>query len=98
MRTPSTADGADADPGSASPPDTEGQTHRNVKGETAPRLPHERDESADSGQRAPSELLRRASEDVDSGKKPTDRSEASDETYRRNLRDRTPGSERDESP
>lgn len=98
MRTPSTGDGAGAHPGPASPPHAEGQTHANVDGETAPRLPHERDESADSGQGAPSELLRRAGKDVDSGKKPTDRSEASDEVYRRTLRDQTPGSERDASP
>jgi hypothetical protein len=95
MRTPSTADGAGADRESATAKTNQGQTHANVKGETAPRLPHERDESADTEQGAQSELLRRAQKDVEAGMQPTDRSDATDEVYRRNLRDRPPGNERD---
>jgi len=39
--------------------------------------------------------MRRARDDVESGKSPTDKGEATDEVYRRSLRDRTPGAERD---
>ena len=100
MRTPST--------GNASPPAAEqpgetdkprrsrGKTSPNVAGRPAPRLPHERDESSDSGGvGAPSDLMRRAHDDAASGKTVTDKSEATDAVYRRNLRGRTPGSERD---
>lgn len=66
-------------------------------GEAAPRLPHERDESADSGQGAPTERMRQAGRDVESGKRPTDRGEATNEVYERTLRDDTPGDERDTS-
>ena len=97
MQTPST--------GNASlPPDSKGpagaresrsKTHSNVDGRPAPRLPHERDESSDSGTGTPSEVMRRAHDDVATGKRPTDKSEATDATYRRELRGRTPGRERD---
>ena len=100
MRTPST--------GNASPPDNtknpaENVKPRNARGKTspnvpvrpAPRLPHERDESPDSGVGAPSDLMRRAHDDAASGKISTDKSEATDAVYRRNLRGRTPGNERD---
>ena len=70
-------------------------THSVVNAEPAPRLPHERDESSDSGTGAPSEVIRRAHDDVESGRSPTDRSETTDEVYRRSLRDRVPGAERD---
>ena len=39
--------------------------------------------------------MRRAHDDAASGKTATDNSEATDPVYRRNLRRRTPGSERD---
>jgi hypothetical protein len=58
----------------------------NVKGEAAPRLPHERDESSDSGSAGADPLMRQAAEDVESGKRPTDRSEATDALYGRTLR------------
>ena len=100
MATPST--GNAAPPGSApEPTDTSapergrGKTAANVAGQAAPRLPHERDESADSGVGAPSELMRRAHDDAASGKVGTDKGEATDAVYRRTLRDRTPGRERD---
>ncbi|MEO8836545.1 MAG: hypothetical protein ABI364_07375 [Caldimonas sp.] len=60
-----------------------------------PRLPHERDESTASGRRAPSEQMRRAAADVESGKKATDRSVEANEAYERHLRTPTPGEERD---
>ncbi|MBV9889529.1 MAG: hypothetical protein JO090_01410 [Rhizobacter sp.] len=75
--------------------DTRAETRRVVNGEPAPRLPHERDESSDSGTAAPSDVMERAHDDAESGKAPTDKSEATDEVYRRSLRDRTPGAERD---
>ncbi len=75
--------------------DARGKTLPNVSGRPAPRLPHERDESSDSGSGAPSEVMRRAYDDVVSGKPATDKGEASDAVYRRNLRGRTPGAERD---
>ena len=39
--------------------------------------------------------MRRAHDDAASGKTATDKGEATDAVYRRNLRSRTPGSERD---
>jgi hypothetical protein len=39
--------------------------------------------------------MRRAHDDAASGRSGTDKGEATDAVYRRNLRDDTPGSERD---
>lgn len=39
-----------------------------VNGEVAPRLPHEHDESSDSGTREPNELMHRAARDAQSGR------------------------------
>ena len=75
--------------------DPRADTHRSVNGRRAPREPHERDESADSGTGAPSDLVQRAHDDVVAGRTGTDKGEATDEVYRRTLRDRTPGKERD---
>jgi hypothetical protein len=91
MKSPSTADSREP---SGLPVDSatdptlarRSSTHANVKGETAPRLPHERDESSDSGTAAPDPLMRQAAEDIESGKRPTDRSEATDALYGRTLR------------
>ncbi len=63
-----------------------GNTTAAKDGEKAPRLPHEHDESSDSGTGAPSDVMRQAKEDLDSGKQPTDRGEATDEAYRRQKR------------
>ncbi len=52
-------------------------------GEKVPRLPHEHDESSDSGTGAPRDVMRQAKKDLDSGKRPTDRGEATDAAYRR---------------
>lgn len=72
------------------------RTIRTPDAEPEPRLPHERDESVDSGQGEPSERMRQAMRDLNSGKRPTDGSEVTDEVYERTLRDDTPGAERDE--
>jgi hypothetical protein len=42
-------------------------THAVVKGEVAPRLPHERDQSPDSQSGEPSELIKKAADDMTSG-------------------------------
>ena len=95
MRTTSTADGAQAEGSTDADTAKPGQTHSSVKGNVAPRLPHERDESSDSGQGAPSDVMKRAADDAESDKRPTDKGEATDDVYRRTLRDDTPGQERD---
>ena len=100
MRTPSTGnfsppesaeDAVDRD----EPDEARGKTLPNVAGRPAPRLPHERDESSDSGVGTPSEVMQRAHDDAVSDKRGTDKGEATDAVYERNLRDSTPGSERD---
>lgn len=71
MTTPSTADSKDAgqpvrpvaERGAVGP----GATHSVVKGEVAPRQPHERDESSDSGTGEPTEVMHKAAEDVHKG-------------------------------
>ena len=100
MRTPSTGnasppDSAEKAAESGKPRNARGKTSPNVAVRPAPRLPHERDESSDSGVGAPSDLMRRAHDDAASGKTGTDKGEATDAVYRRNLRGRTPGNERD---
>jgi hypothetical protein len=75
--------------------DAAAETRSTVDGRPAPRLPHERDESSDSGTGAPTELMRRARDDVAAGKAATDKGEATDPVYRRSLRGKTPGAERD---
>ena len=109
MRNPSTGDHAAPpeaahgvpDPDTSAPAESTGtsderaRTQANVKGQSAPRLPHERDESSDSGTGAPSDVVRRAHDDVVGGKTGTDKGEATDEVYRRSLRNPTPGPERD---
>ena len=69
-------------------PDTPktGRTTVAKDGERSPRLPNEHDESSDSGTGAPRDVMRRAKEDLDSGKQPTDRGEATDAAYRRQKR------------
>ncbi|MDQ7973937.1 MAG: hypothetical protein REJ24_15310 [Rhodocyclaceae bacterium] len=61
-----------------------GQTKVEQGGESAPRLPHERDQSADSqatkeGQ--PPEVGRRAHDDVERGSVDTDRGPVTERTY-----------------
>jgi hypothetical protein len=45
-----------------------GGTRTAVKGEVSPRLPHERDESSDSGTREPSEVMHKAAGDMQDGR------------------------------
>ena len=61
-------------------------THAAVKGAVSPRLPHERDESSDSGTRAPDPKMEQAAKDVAAGIKGTDRGEVTDPIYEKNLR------------
>ena len=100
MRTPSTGNFSPPEsarkPSEADEPrEARSKTLPDVAGRPAPRLPHERDESSDSGVGAPSDVMRRAHDDVAAGKTGTDKGEATDAVYRRSLRDSTPGSERD---
>lgn len=48
----------------------------------SPRLPHERDESSDTGS-TPAQPIERAHDDVERGLRETDRGEATDDAYRR---------------
>lgn len=91
----STADGKDGSNGRVEPilergAQGPGGTHSAVKGEPSPRLPHERDESSDSGTTEPREIMKQAATDIENGLVPTDRSAETDEVYRKTLRTRTP--------
>lgn len=97
-RHPSTADSRpEGEPvdGTDAPTGSPSETHAVVKGQASPRLPHERDESSDSGTtQSPRPKMEQARQDLESGKHQTDRGEATEETYRRNLRDTAPGTVR----
>lgn len=56
-------------------------THAVVKGEVAPRLPHERDESSDSGTGAPTELMHKAHQDAEQGHSDPPRGPATQQRY-----------------
>ena len=90
MRTPSTANPAISGKSDGAAAETDAlkrsSTHSVVKGETSPRLPHERDESSDSGTSPPRDVMRQAAQDLESGKMQTDRGEATDQLYARTLR------------
>ena len=51
--------------------------------ESAPRLPHERDESADSQRSEPRPEMRRALEDIKAGRTDTDRGPPLNEAYQK---------------
>jgi hypothetical protein len=68
------------------PPHREGQTTPQKAERRADQQPHERDESSASQQGAPSELMKQAGDDVERGLVDTSRAEATDATYRRELR------------
>ncbi len=55
-------------------------------GRKSPKLPHERDESSDDGPTVSRDVIRQAHDDVVSGKRPTDRSEATDAAYQKQKR------------
>lgn len=85
MRSPSPAN---TDDSSAAPqPVVEkgatgpGATHAVVDGEVAPRLPHERDESSDSGTGEPTERMRLAARDVEDGHVDVQRGSATQRHY-----------------
>ncbi len=60
-------------------------THSDVVGEVSPRLPHEHDESSDSGTRNADPVMEQAAKDVESGKQQTDKGEVTDGLYQRTL-------------
>ena len=62
-----------------------GGTH-DADGRSVPRMPHERDESSDQQGSPPREIIQKAHDDAVSGKADTSRAEATDKTYRDNLR------------
>lgn len=99
MKTPSTGNLQPSEgPGDASPADShDGRSHTrsSVDGEASPLLPHERDESSDSGTRVPDSLMKNAHADAASDKVPTDKSEESNAVYEQ-LRGPVPGPERDQ--
>ena len=59
---------------------------RDPMDESAPRLPHERDESSDSQESEPRPEMRQAHDDVVSGKVDTDRGTPSNEAYQKQKR------------
>ena len=99
MKTASTgtAEGSNDDELNGSGDDHPGgtsHTRTRIAGEPSPRMPHERDESSDSGTGIADERMRLAHDDAESNKKPTDRSEATNVAYE-GLRGEVPGPERD---
>ena len=85
MKTPSTGnfrtDTRESATTPADHPPGRSQTTASVQGEPSPRLPHERDESSDSGVRAPDGLMKKAHDDAESERVATDRSEESNAAY-----------------
>jgi hypothetical protein len=99
MKNPSTgnAEGSSDDELNESGDDHPGgpsHTRTRMAGELSPRMPHERDESSDSGTGVADERIRSAHDDAESNRKPTDRSEATNAAYE-GLRGQVPGNERD---
>jgi len=73
------------------PPPRHGNTLPQVEDESAPRLPHERDESADSQvTEEPQAVIQQAHDDVKRGLVDTDRSPGMDRLYKRVARHKTP--------
>lgn len=60
-----------------------GQTTTRTDGDVSPRLPHERDESADSQVGRPRKVIEQARRDVDKGLVDTDRGPVLDATYQK---------------
>lgn len=61
----------------------QGETRASVDQENLPRLPHERDESADSQGGAPRADMQQASKDLKRGLVDTDRGPVTDSTYKK---------------
>ena len=73
----------------AADPKADGNTRTEQGGESAPRLPHERDESSDSQQNqdgAPPEIGKRGHDDVERGVVDTSRGEETDRVYNEELK------------
>lgn len=68
-------------------PGKPGQTTPHVHGQLAPRLPHERDESADSQTSNPQPVIEQARQDVERGLVDTDRGPVLDQLYHDRVRD-----------
>jgi hypothetical protein len=78
------------------PANRAGQTVTTENEATAPKQPHERDESSSSQQSSgqqsdPNDLMRKAKADMDHGLADTSRAEATDQTYEKNLRSEPQG-------
>ena len=80
-------------PASASPrpvvdptPHRSGQTTPHVEGALSPRLPHERDESADSQSAAPDPVIQQGHADIERGLVDTDRGPVTDQIYENKVR------------
>ena len=63
--------------------DDGGSTRAAIDGDAVPRLPHERDESADAGRGPPREVIRQAGRDTAAGRVDTSRAPEADAAYRR---------------
>jgi hypothetical protein len=86
--TPPQAPGGQATPPARKRSPT-GATTQHLAGddtEADTRLPHEHDESSDSQESAPREVIKRAHDDLQSGRQDTDRAAPMDELYGRTLR------------
>jgi hypothetical protein len=68
------------------PPHRADQTTPQKDERRVEQTPHERDESSASQQGAPNELMKKARDDVERGLVDTSKGEATDATYRRELR------------
>jgi hypothetical protein len=73
----------ESDATETAPTPARGATRPVKDGAPSPRQPNERDESSDSQQGAPSDLMRKAHDDVERGVADTSRGEATDAAYRR---------------
>lgn len=67
-----------------------GITHAATEGERMPRLPHEHDESSDSGSGPQQQVIRQASADIEQGLVDTDRGSVTDALYRDSLKKPVP--------
>jgi hypothetical protein len=91
FQPPSEGSPAAEDPGRSA---RKSRTQASVDGAPSPRLPHERDESSDSGTGSPSDVMHIAHDDAESDKRATDKSLETNAAYD-SLRSRVPGKERD---
>ena len=79
VRTPFNRRRSNSKPGAK----TQGDTRVNKDEDAAPRLPHERDESADSQNSPPRADMQQAAKDIKSGLVDTDRGPVADSTYKK---------------